>query len=297
MPNPRFESQTKRKLVRDNFLEKSIQSLLDDNMGKFFRRNKEYLELVLDRAKNRSKYNQLKEASKLAKKQRTKKIAKLLDANAKVKRHQCSLFICEGDSAIGGLRSARNKDLQGGIALKGKPMNVSQSALKDILNNKEFTDIMGSIGLILGERVDINNLRYGKIIFLADSDVDGGHINTLLTNFFYTYWPELFKQGMMQIAKAPLYEVISTGGNVYYAESEEALEKIKKNKKIHIKNIHRNKGLGEMSDDAWKYVMDKEEFTVVEDPNGKETKQTLEICFGKDADERKKLLLAKRSKK
>jgi DNA gyrase subunit B len=296
MPNPRFESQTKRKLVRDNSLEKSIQSLLDDNMGKFFRRNKEYLELILDRAKNRSKYDQLKEASKLAKKQRSKKIAKLLDANAKTKRHQCTLFICEGDSAIGGLRSARNKELQGGIALKGKPMNVTQSGLKDVLKNQEFQDIMGSVGLVLGEQVDINSLRYGTIVFLADSDVDGGHINTLLANFFYSYWPELFKQGMIQLAKAPLFEVISVGGKVYYAEDEAALTKLKKNKKLQIKTIHRNKGLGEMSDAAWDFVMAKEEYTVLEDPNSRDTKNSLEICFGKDAELRKKLLLSKGKK-
>ena len=83
----------------------------------------------------------------------------MLDANERRKRSLCTLFICEGDSAIGGLRSARDRLYQGGIALKGKPMNVAQSTMKDILENKEFADIMASVGLVLGEGVNWENLR------------------------------------------------------------------------------------------------------------------------------------------
>ncbi len=128
------------------------------------------------------------------------------------------MFICEGDSAIGGLRSARDKLTQGGIALKGKPMNVSQASINDVLANDEFSNIMASVGLAIGQPAVLENLRYTKIVFLADSDVDGGHINTLLTNFFFTYWPELFDYGAIQLAKAPLFEVIADKGT-FYAET------------------------------------------------------------------------------
>ena len=155
MPNPRFESQTKRKLVRDTHLEKGLEKVMEKAMAKYIRLNKEFLELVLTRAKQRHKWLELKEAGKRGKKQKKQRVEKLLDANERRDRAKCTIFICEGDSAIGGLRSARNKLYQGGIALKGKPMNVAQSSIKDILANQEFSDIMASIGLTLGVEVEL----------------------------------------------------------------------------------------------------------------------------------------------
>lgn len=290
MPNPRFESQTKRKLVKDGELDKVIESFMDKYMAKFIRNNKEYLEHVIERAKSRVKFAELKDASKMGKKQKKQRVEKLLDANERKDRTQCTLFICEGDSAIGGLRSARNKLYQGGIALKGKPMNVTQATIKDVLNNQEFSDIMASIGLIIGQPAEIDNLRYSKIVFLADSDVDGGHINTLLTNFFFTYWPELFTNGSIQIAKAPLFEII-TDKDPIYAESEDELESIKKKQTVKIKEIQRNKGLGEMSPEAFKYVLSREEYTKITIDHLDEAKHMLHTCFGKDTQLRKDLLL------
>lgn len=291
MPNPRFESQTKRKLVRDNFLEKAIEKHMTKYMTKFMRNNKEYLELIIERAKSRVRFNALKDASKKGRKQKKQRVEKLLDANERRNRENCTLFICEGDSAIGGLRSARDKLYQGGIALRGKPMNVTQASIKDVLNNQEFSDIMASIGLVIGQKVnDVSELRYSKIVFLADSDVDGGHINTLLTNFFYTFWPELFELGAIQIAKAPLFEVI-TDKDPIYAESENELENIKKNKQTKIKEIQRNKGLGEMSPEAFKYVLGRESYTKIVIENEQDAKLTMHTCFGKDTQLRKDLLI------
>lgn len=290
MPNPRFESQTKRKLVRDLDLDKAIEMFMDKYMGKFIRNNKDYLNHILERAKSRVRFAELKDASKKGKKQKKQRVEKLLDANERRDRSLCSLFICEGDSAIGGLRSARNKLYQGGIALRGKPMNVTQATIKDVLENQEFSDIMASIGLVIGQPADISNLRYSNIVFLADSDVDGGHINTLLTNFFFTYWPELFENGNIQIAKAPLFEVI-TSKEPIYVESEAELERVKAQKGIVIKEIQRNKGLGEMSPEAFKYVLNRDDFTkiTIDDLDG--AKQMLHTCFGKDTQLRKDLLI------
>lgn len=290
MPNPRFESQTKRKLVRDKYLEKSIENFMEDHVAKFLRKNKEYLEVVTERARSRTKFSELKDASKLARKSKKQRVEKLLDANARKDRQGCTLFICEGDSAIGGLRSARDKLTQGGIALKGKPMNVSQASIKEVLENQEFSDIMASIGLIIGQEIEPKKLRYSKIVFLADSDVDGGHINTLLTNFFFTYWPEMFSEGMVQIAKAPLFEVI-TDKKTVYAESPDELEAIKKNKSIKIKEIQRNKGLGEMSPEAFKYVLSRGDYTKISIENLEDSKDMLYTCFGKESQLRKDLLL------
>jgi DNA gyrase/topoisomerase IV subunit B len=289
MPNPRFESQTKRKLVRDQNLEKGIEKVMDKAMDKYLRKNKDFLELVLDRAKSRHKFQMLKEASKLGRKQKKQRVEKLLDANQRKNREGCMLFICEGDSAIGGLRSSRNKLYQGGIALRGKPMNVAQATLKDILANQEFADIMASIGLTLGQPAEVADLRYSKVVFLADSDVDGGHINTLLANFFYQFWPELYEQEVICIAKAPLFEVVTDKGTKY-VETPEQLEDLKKtNNKI--KAIYRNKGLGEMSPEAWKYVMSREQYTIISAENVAKSKEMLNVCFGKDSAPRKSLLL------
>jgi DNA gyrase/topoisomerase IV subunit B len=292
MPNPRFESQTKRKLVRDTLLEKALDTFMSDGMPKFFRKNQELLDHIMERAKSRQRLMDLKDASKIAKKGKKQRVEKLLDANERKDRSKCSLFICEGDSAIGGLRSARDKLYQGGIALKGKPMNVSQASIKEVLENQEFADIMSSIGLAIGQKVEAktHDLRYSKIVFLADSDVDGGHINTLLTNFFFTFWPEMFEMGMIQIAKAPLFEVITDKGTIY-CESENELENLKKKKDYKIKEIMRNKGLGEMSPEAFKHVLNRKDFTRISTKDLKSSKSMLETCFGKESQLRKDLLI------
>ncbi len=292
MPNPRFESQTKRKLVRDTLLEKAIDTFMADSIPKFIRKNPELLEHIMERAKSRQRLMDLKDASKLAKKGKKQRVEKLLDANERKDRSKCSLFICEGDSAIGGLRSARDKLYQGGISLKGKPMNVSQASIKEVLENQEFADIMSSIGLAIGQKVEpkTHDLRFSKIVFLADSDVDGGHINTLLTNFFFTFWPEMFEQGMIQIAKAPLFEVITDKGTIY-CESQNELEKLKSRKDVKIKEIMRNKGLGEMSPEAFKHVLNRKEFTKISTKDLKKSQDMLETCFGKESQLRKDLLI------
>ena len=290
MPNPRFESQTKRKLVRDLYLEKAVEKFMAKYMKKFLREQKDYLELIVQRAKSRLKFQALKDAAKQGKKAKKQRVEKLLDANERKDRSGCALFICEGDSAIGGLRSARNKLKQGGIALRGKPMNVAQASLKDILANQEFSDIMASIGLTIGQPADVSNLRYSQIVFLADSDVDGGHINALLTNFFFQFWPDLFEQGAVQIAKAPLFEVVTDKGKLY-AETPKELETIKKKRGIKVKEIQRNKGLGEMSPEAWKFVLGRDSFTKITVKDVKKSKKMLEVCFGKETGPRKNLLM------
>ena len=169
-------------------------------------------------------------------------------------------------------------------------MNVTQASIKDVLNNQEFSDIMASIGLVIGQKAEETDLRYSKIVFLADSDVDGGHINTLLTNFFFTFWPELFERGSIQLAKAPLFEII-TDKEPLYAESESELEKIKNTRGVKIKEIQRNKGLGEMSPEAFKHVLNRNDYTKITVDNLPEAKSMLHTCFGKDTQLRKDLLL------
>ena len=148
---------------------------------------------------------------------------------------------------------------------------------------------MASIGLTIGQKAMVDELRYSKIVFLADSDVDGGHINTLLVNFFFTFWPEMFEQGAIQFAKAPLFEVI-TDKETLFVESDEQLERLKKSN-VKIREIQRNKGLGEMSPEAFKHTLSREEFCKINVDDMNSAKHTLDICFGKDTNLRKELLL------
>ncbi|MEK6625887.1 MAG: hypothetical protein AABY86_13000, partial [Bdellovibrionota bacterium] len=166
---------------------------------------------------------------------------------------------------------------------------VSQATIADVLENQEFADIMASIGLIIGQPVVREELRYANIVFLADSDVDGGHINTLLTNFFYTFWPELFEMGAIQMAKAPLFEVLTEKGTHFF-ESLKELESFK-NSGAKIKEIFRSKGLGEMSPEAWKHIMGRKSYTKIAALDVAKAKQMLDVCFGKDVTLRKNLLL------
>ncbi|MBF0366792.1 MAG: ATP-binding protein [Oligoflexia bacterium] len=290
MPNPRFESQTKRKLVRDVHLDAALNEFLNKYGEKFIKKSQEYLDAVVERARHRQRFEEMKEATKKGKQQKRVRVEKLLDANERKDRSKCTLFICEGDSAIGGLRSARDKLYQGGMAIKGKPMNVAQSSIKDVLANQELCDIMASVGLTLGAPVDFDRIRYSKIVFLADADVDGGHINTLLTNFFFIFWPELFAKGMIQIARPPLYEVILEQGKKVYVESIEELERLKKSG-AKVKEIQRNKGLGEMSAEAFRELMARKNYIKITVEDMEAAKRALEVCFGKDTNLRKDLLL------
>jgi DNA gyrase subunit B len=288
IPNARFESQTKRKMVKHSFLEKAIESAMGESMSLFFRRNKDFLEQVIERAKKRKQQDFLKEASKLAKKSRKKKVAKLLDANARKDRSKCQLFICEGDSAIAGLRSSRDQETQGGIPLKGKPLNVLSCDIKDVIKNQEYQDIISAIGLDLSKSSDREEMRFPEIVFLADSDVDGGHINTLLINFFFKFWPELFKNGQVKLAKAPLYE-LETNKGLLFCSTDSELEKLKSKKSLKIKRINRNKGLGEMSREAWDYLMKETEYQTLLIDDESEIQKVLSICFSKDSGPRKEL--------
>jgi len=146
------------------------------------------------------------------------------------------------------------------------------------------------VGLAIGQKAEAQNLRFSKIVFLADSDVDGGHINTLLTNFFFTFWPEMFEKGMIQVAKAPLFEVVTDKGTLY-CESPNELETLKNRKDIKIKEIMRNKGLGEMSQEAFKHVLSRKEFTRITVKDMNASKAMLETCFGKESQLRKDLLI------
>ena len=195
-------------------------------------------------------------------------------------------MIAEGDSAISTLASVRNPEIHGGLGLRGKVMNVNGETPKKILDNQVLTDIMNSIGLIIGQKSRKAELRYGKIYLATDADPDGYNIAALLINFFYTHWPELFD---------PLFEPV-----IYVFQTPFIIaEKGKTRKYWYAHNysefkpedwsgwsITRAKGLGTLTEEDWKYALQSPVAIPIVD-DGK-MKESLDLIFnGKLADQRK----------
>ena len=194
MKNATFDSQSKTRLINEE-VETWIKSELDDEKlyKKIIKDNKEWIDQIYARCADRTKKKDDSETAKLARKVLRSKVPKLMDATGK-DRTKCILLIAEGDSACSSLSSVRDPEIHGGLPLRGKILNVRGKTNKKVLDTVILQDIMSSIGLVLGQKADRNNLRYGQVWITCDADTDGANIMALLTNFFYLYWPELFDQ-------------------------------------------------------------------------------------------------------
>ena len=195
----------------------------------------------------------------------------------------CELFLTEGDSAAGSAKMGRDPQIQAVFPLRGKPLNTFDKELGDIVKNAEIKNILSILGCGIGNNFNINNLQYDKIIIFADADVDGGHINCLLTTLFLVHLPEIIKAGKLYCALPPLYRV-SKGKVYHYIYSEKEL------KKYSGWEINRYKGLGEMdADQLWESSMDPETRHLAQLTTGN-IEQTLElfrILMGSKSEDRK----------
>jgi DNA gyrase/topoisomerase IV subunit B len=164
---------------------------------------------------------------------------------ATVNKDDAELFICEGDSAGGSSKQARDRKTQAILPIRGKILNVETATAAKILNNNEIQNIISAIGTGIEPKFDYQKLRYGKIIIMTDADVDGAHICTLLLTFFYRYMPELIRKGHLFIAQPPLYR-IDSGKKLFYALDDQEKDQIVKKLNGAKYEIGRFKGLGEM---------------------------------------------------
>ena len=263
-PDPRFEGQTKTKLDNPDAA-KATGKVTGDEIVLFFDRNLDTLKSVLSSAEKAAKIRKTEEKAKtnLLTKQKYS-----FDSNGKLANcesrdpKKCEIFIVEGDSAGGSAKTARDRNYQAILPIRGKILNVEKASIDKVLANAEIKTMINAFGCGFsegyGNDFDITKLRYNKIIIMADADVDGAHISTLLLTLFYRFMPELIYEGHVYIAMPPLYKAMPKKGEEEYLYDDAALERYRKTHDGAF-TLQRYKGLGEMdAQQLWETTLDPE---------------------------------------
>ncbi len=263
-PAPRFEGQTKTKLDNQDAA-RVTSKVTGEEIQLYFDKNLETLKKVISCAEKAAKIRRTEEKAKtnLLTKQKFS-----FDSNGKLANCEsrdasiCEIFIVEGDSAGGSAKTARDRNYQAILPIRGKILNVEKASIDKVLANAEIKTMINAFGCGFsegyGNDFDISKLRYDKIIVMADADVDGAHISTLLLTLFYRFMPELIFEGHVYIAMPPLYKAIPGRGEEEYLYDDVALEKYRKRHKGSF-TLQRYKGLGEMdAEQLWETTLNPE---------------------------------------
>ena len=294
-PDPRFEGQTKTKLDNPDAA-KATGKVTGDEIVLYFDRNVETLKKVLSCAEKAAKIRKTEEKAKtnLLTKQKYSfdsngKLANCESRDAK----KCEIFIVEGDSAGGTAKTARNRNYQAILPIRGKILNVEKASIDKVLANAEIKTMINAFGCGFsegyGNDFDITKLRYDKIIIMADADVDGAHISTLLLTLFYRFMPELIYEGHVYVAMPPLYKAIPSKGEEEYLYDDAALERYRRNHKSNF-TLQRYKGLGEMdAEQLWETTLNPETRILkrIEIEDGRMASDITELLMGNDVPPRK----------
>ncbi len=294
-PDPRFEGQTKTKLDNQDAA-KVVSKVTNDELIRYFDRNLETLKSIIGCAEKAAKIRKTEEKAKtnLLTKQKFS-----FDSNGKLANcesrdaSKCEIFIVEGDSAGGSAKTARNRAYQAILPIRGKILNVEKASIDKVLANAEIKTMINAFGCGFsegyGNDFDITKLRYDKIIIMADADVDGAHISTLLLTLFYRFMPELIFEGHVYIAMPPLYKAMPSRGEEEYLYDDKALEKYRKRHKGPF-TLQRYKGLGEMdADQLWETTLnpDTRMLKLVEIEDARMASEVTEMLMGTDVPPRK----------
>ena len=294
-PDPRFEGQTKTKLDNQDAA-KVVSKVTGEEIVRYFDRNLETLKGVIGCAEKAAKIRKTEEKAK------TNMLTKQkfsFDSNGKLANcesrdaSKCEIFIVEGDSAGGSAKKARNRAFQAILPIRGKILNVEKASIDKVLANAEIKTMINAFGCGFsegyGNDFDISKLRYDKIIIMADADVDGAHISTLLLTLFYRFMPELIYEGHVYIAMPPLYKAMPTKGEEEYLYDDKALEKYRKRHKGPF-TLQRYKGLGEMdAEQLWETTLNPETrlLKLVEIEDARMASEVTEMLMGTEVPPRK----------
>ncbi|MBQ6486533.1 type IIA DNA topoisomerase subunit B [Candidatus Saccharibacteria bacterium] len=289
LPNPEFEGQTKNKLGNPE-VRSYVDKVMSEYFGYYLEENPAIAKKIVQKATLAAR---ARKAARAARDNVIRKGAfegmnlpsKLSDCSSR-DRTECELFIVEGDSAGGSAKEGRESKIQAILPLRGKVLNTERARLDKMYANAEIVSLIKAMGVGIGEQFDISGLRYYKIIFMTDADVDGAHISTLLLTFFFRYMPEVIKAGHVYLAKPPLFGLVKGTGNaakIEYVYDEDALEK-KLDEKIAERKANgtkidetaerfkqagytdqkRYKGLGEMNaTQLWETTMNPETRSII----------------------------------
>lgn len=298
VPEPEFEGQTKEKLGNTE-VRTIVDSLVKEKLVIFFEQNPDVLEKVLEKAIGEAS---ARIAARKAKEATRKKTigdsfglpAKLSDCSWK-DPEKCELYIVEGDSAGGSAKKGRDSHTQAILPLWGKMLNVEKVRADKVMNNDKLEPVIATLGAGFGKDFNIEKLRYHKIIIMADADVDGSHIRTLLLTFFFRYMPEIIEKGYVYLAMPPLFKVqLGKQKPVYvYTEEERELELQKLGDNRGKASVQRYKGLGEMDGtQLWETTMDPatRKMKVVTVPDAVAADRIFTVCMGEDVEPRRKFI-------
>lgn len=295
-PDPRFEGQTKTKLDNPDAA-RATGKVTGEEIVLYFDRHLEVLKEVLSCAERSAKIRKTEE------KARTNLLTKQkysFDSNGKLANCEkrdpslCEIFIVEGDSAGGSAKTARDRSFQAILPIRGKILNVEKATIDKVLANAEIKAMINAFGCGFsegyGNDFDISKLRYDKIIIMADADVDGAHISTLLLTLFYRFLPDLIYEGHVYIAMPPLYKAIPSKGEEEYLYDDKALEKYRKRHHGEKFTLQRYKGLGEMdAEQLWETTLNPKtrKLKLVEIEDARMASEVTEVLMGTEVPPRK----------
>ena len=265
---PQFEGQTKTKLGNSE-VTGAVQSVMNEELSAFLEENPAVAKAVLEKCISASRAREAaRKARELVRRKNvlesTTLPGKLADCSSN-KPEECEVYIVEGDSAGGSAKQGRDRKFQAILPLWGKMLNVEKSRADKIYNNDKLQPVILAVGAGIGADFDITKIRYGKVIIMADADVDGAHIRTLLLTFFFRYMRPLVENGNVYLAQPPLYKLARKGmKDVYCYSDDELTQKLDELGRDGM-NIQRYKGLGEMNpEQLWETTINPETRTMVQ---------------------------------